>query len=396
VVNVISELESLLAADIDSIITAEATEFDRIAEGRPIVLMGAGGLGRRTLAGLRVAGIEPLAFADNDRRKQGTSVDGVAVLSPNEAVRAFGHRAVFVITIWGAHSAHRMAHSRRQLSEAGCDCMCSFVPLFRKYRDGLLPFYLHDRPSRLLRMREDVRRALDVWADDASRAEYVAQVRFRLLGDFECLAHPVQHLQYFPSDLFDWSDDERFVDGGAYDGDTIRAIIGTYGDRFGQIYAFEPDPLNFDRLCTTVHGLPDSARRKIVCRQSALGATNGSLHIEVLGSAASRTHNHQSEGTLTIAAESLDALNLETVSFLKFDIEGHEIDALTGAQRTIERGAPILAVCVYHQQDHLWRIPLLLKQWRDDYRFFLRPHNEEGWDLVCYAIPVSRDRRASA
>jgi hypothetical protein len=50
----------------------------------------------------------------------------------------------------------------------------------------------------------------------------------------------------------------------------------------------------------------------------------------------------------------------------------------------------VIAVCVYHTQDHLWRIPLLLKSWRDDYALFLRPHNEEGWDLVCYAVPRAR------
>jgi hypothetical protein len=27
-----------------------------------------------------------------------------------------------------------------------------------------------------------------------------------------------------------------------------------------------------------------------------------------------------------------------------------------------------------------------------EYHFFLRPHNEEGWDLVCYAIPAERLR----
>jgi hypothetical protein len=47
-------------------------------------------------------------------------------------------------------------------------------------------------------------------------------------------------------------------------------------------------------------------------------------------------------------------------------------------------------VCVYHLQNHLWKIPLMLREWRDDYAFFLRPHNEEGWDLVCYAVPRER------
>ena len=77
-------------------------------------------------------------------------------------------------------------------------------------------------------------------------------------------------------------------------------------------------------------------------------------------------------------------------TFIKLDIEGFEIDALHGGRKTIERNAPVLAICVYHRQDHLWRIPLLLSELRNDYAFFLRPHNEEGWDLVCYAVPRAR------
>ena len=58
---------------------------------------------------------------------------------------------------------------------------------------------------------------------------------------------------------------------------------------------------------------------------------------------------------------------------------------------------------VMTQTPHLWlgtsvenqstadkRIPLLLREWRNDYALFLRPHNEEGWDLVCYAVPRAR------
>jgi len=79
-----------------------------------------------------------------------------------------------------------------------------------------------------------------------------------------------------------------------------------------------------------------------------------------------------------------------TPTFIKLDIEGYEIEALRGARGVIDRAAPVLAVCVYHLQDHLWRIPLLLREWRSDYALFLRPHNEEGWDLVCYAVPRAR------
>jgi FkbM family methyltransferase len=385
------QLEALLSRDTAAMRASELHEFDRLSGGRDIVLMGAGGLGRRTLAGLRRHGVEPLAFADNGIGRQGTTLDGLPVLSPEAAAREFGPRAAFVVTIWGANRPHRFAHSREQLRALGCDVVCSFPALLWKYADALLPFYLQDVPSRLLDERAEVRRAFDLWEDDASRAEYVAQVRFRLHADFDGLSHPVGHPQYFPDDLFTWFDEEWFVDGGAYDGDTVRMVSTLYGDRFGHVLALEPDPANFVRLQATAAALSPAARARVDCRQIALGSERRTLHLDATGTAASTTSIAPSIGTIVVGAETLDSLvDGARPTFIKLDIEGFEVDALEGARQTIELHAPILAICVYHRQDHLWRIPLLLRQWRDDYAFFLRPHNEEGWDLVCYAVPRSR------
>ncbi len=208
-------------------------------------------------------------------------------------------------------------------------------------------------------------------------------------------SHPVQHPQYFPDDLFAWRDDEWIVDGGAFDGDTVRTVAAIHGDRFGHLLALEPDPLNFAALQTTVAGLADAARAKITCRQAAVAATRATLHLDATGTASSATDYDGRRPDDRRRGEHLDALTAGArPTFLKLDIEGFEIDALLGARGTIDAHAPVIAVCVYHTQDHLWRIPLLLKSWRDDYALFLRPHNEEGWDLVCYAVPRARLRGA--
>ena len=385
------ELEALLSEPVEDAKRRARESFDRLSGGRDIVLMGAGGLGRRALAGLRQHGVEPLAFADNGIGRQGATLDGLPILSPEAAAREFGPRAVFVVTIWGASSPHRFAHSREQLRALGCDVVCSFPALFWKYSDALLPFYLQDLPFRLLADGAEVRRAFGLWEDEASRAEYVAQIRFRLNADFDGLSHPVAHPQYFAEDLFAWSDDERVVDGGAYDGDTVRMLSALHGGRFGHVLAVEPDPANFIRLEETVAALPPAARVKVDCLQAALGSEPSTLYLDSTGTAASATSAAPSAGTIAVSAETLDSLVEEArTTFIKLDIEGFEVEALHGARQTIERDAPVLAICVYHRQDHLWKIPLLLSSLRDDYALFLRPHNEEGWDLVCYAVPRVR------
>ena len=42
-------------------------------------------------------------------------------------------------------------------------------------------------------------------------------------------------------------------------------------------------------------------------------------------------------------------LGLEKVNFIKMDIEGVEIDAFLGAEQTIKKFTPKLAICTYHR-----------------------------------------------
>lgn len=392
-----SDLDALLARDARACRAEARAAFAKASLGRPIVLMGAGGLGQRTLAGLRRVGIDPLAFADNSTTRQGTSIDGVRVLAPPAAAAEFGRTAAFVVTIWGAGSPHRFADSRTQLRALGCDVVVNFPLLYWAHPEALLPFYLQDEPHHVLEQRDDVAAAFALWADDASRAEYVAQVRLRLDADFDGLPHPVAHPQYFPPDLWEWSRSEWIVDGGAYDGDSIRELVRLHGDAFAHVLALEPDPANFARLQATVAALPLERRVKVACEPVALASRAGTLQIASTGTAASAAASSATGASVSVRAVPLDdLLGAQAPSFVKLDIEGAEPDALEGARRTIVAHAPVLAVCVYHRQDHLWRIPLMLRAWRDDYTLFLRPHNEGGWDLVCYAVPRARLLRRPA
>jgi FkbM family methyltransferase len=387
------ELERLLGESEVDAIARERSAFDAVSPASaPLVLFGAGGLGRRTVAGLRRHGVVPVAFTDNNSTIWHTQVEGIDVLPPEEAVRRFGEDATFVGTIWRAGGPHRFAHSREQLQKLGARRVVSFALLYWKYPEGLLPHYCQDLPHKVLRQREDVRRALDLWADDASRREYVSQIRWRLRADFDGLAHPVtDHPQYLPDDLFAYRDDEVLVDCGAYDGDTVRSFLERRGEAFRRIVALEPDPVNCRALGTYVESLPADVRARISVLPIAAASRRGTLYMEATGTASSAASTDERPGTTEVEAAPLDEIVwADNPSFLKMDIEGAEPDALVGAQTLIATERPVIAVCVYHQQDHLWSIPLQLRALTDDYRFFLRAYNEEGWDLICYAVPAER------
>lgn len=84
------------------------------------------------------------------------------------------------------------------------------------------------------------------------------------------------------------------------------------------------------------------------------------------------------------------ALAGDVPTFIKMDVEGAEAATIRGALTTIRRDRPLLAVAAYHRQADLWRLPLQVDEAVNDYRFFLRQHAAEGFELVLYAVPEER------
>lgn len=68
------------------------------------------------------------------------------------------------------------------------------------------------------------------------------------------------------------------------------------------------------------------------------------------------------------------------------DIEGSELAALRGAEKTIKKSKPKLAICVYHKPEDLITIPQFISSLVPEYKFFLRHHQYISWDTVLYAI----------
>ncbi len=382
------ELEALLSESVSAAVERERSAFEQQTSrfDSNLVLAGAGNFGRRVLKALRQEGIEPLAFVDANEKLWSTRIDGLEVLSHAEGARRHGKTATFCVTIWGGEGMDTMAELMRPLRNLGCVSVIDFGPLAWRLKASLLPHYSLDLPHKVLLSAEDVRAVFDLWTDDASRAEYVAQVRWRLRLDFDNLPLPVKERIYFPNDLYRLTHDEVFVDCGAYSGDTIRDFLALCRGNFRRAYAFEADPQNFQKLERFVGGLEPAVGSRIQASARAVSDRAGELRFSATGTAASAA---AAEG-VAVACVPLDDEQIECPTIIKMDIEGSEVAALQGAAGLIKQHTPVLSVCVYHSQDHLWRIPLQIAAANDAYRFYLRPHLRASWDLVTYAIPPQR------
>jgi FkbM family methyltransferase len=340
---------------------------------RELAILGAAEEGKR-LAGLCVGrGIRVRAIVDDNPVRQGRMIGGQAVVA-TAALTELPHHVPVVI------ASHRVLKAADQLRAAGFATVAPFGMLQvldpaafppHMFYDGLIEDLLANRAAYL--------QLADMLADDMSRRVLDAILAFRLSFDPSVLRPIVEWDLYGPRDLLHYGDDEVYVDGGAYDGDSIRLFIERVRGRYSRVLAFEPDRSTFKRLVANFADEkrvePINAglhRQKEVLRFDNAG-TRGSLLVE--------------EGGIEIPVVGLDEiLDGDRVTLIKMNIEGAEQDALAGAGRAIQRWAPKLAISVYHRPSDLWQIPRIVRELRSDYDLYLRQHDGGIIETVLYAI----------
>lgn len=385
-----SKLQEILSEPVSRVKEREHTALDRllVQHNNRCVLFGAGSMGRRSMSALRSHGVQPLGYCDNNPELWGTVVDDILVLSPDAAAKRFGQDALFFLTV--RNEAHWYRESFEQLKRLSCAHISSADPITWRFPHEFLPFLLYDLPHRVYEQADRVLQAEEIWADEPSRAEYIAQVRLRALGDPSGLVQPMRE-SYILDGVFNVEPEDVLVDCGAFDGDTIRNWIARQPE-FGKIEAVEADSHSFARLAAYVATLEPEQRGKIRLHKCAIGARRGTVRFEDTGRVDSKVSDL---GAAVVDMVPLDVMFAsKTLSIIKMDIEGAEFDALLGARQVIQRDRPILAICVYHRQDDLWRLPLLMRAMVPEYRMYLKTYSGDGLQTVAYAVPPERVLRA--
>jgi FkbM family methyltransferase len=383
-----ARLDSLLSESVESIRNRQHnTLLDIIGSfDRPFVLFGAGHLGKKVAGVLLESGMLPMAFIDNNPALWGTTVLGIEVLSPAQlAEREAGHLPAIITTIWCGEASDRMVDRLAPLRVLGFDRFALFGHLAWRFPEKFLPHYSLDLPEKVIGEAANIRKAFNMLADEESRNLFVDHVEWRLFLDYDLLP-PASPLQiYFNDRYVNTNDDEVVYDIGAFDGDSIVGYIES-GRQHHQIHSFEPSARNFLALSKTVADLPE--QHGLFAHPLAVGDCVGEIMIEDGNGPASRVGH----GNEVVHVTTLDELakEIEPATFIKIDIEGFEPQCLAGGKKLISEQHPVIAVCVYHEQAHLWSILLQLHEYHEGYRFTLCPHLAEGWDLVLYAVPADR------
>ncbi|MDR3159925.1 MAG: FkbM family methyltransferase [Zoogloeaceae bacterium] len=345
-------------------------------EGDSVWIYGAGNKGREVMRVLARRGYVIAGFLDT-HAKPGQRVDNIPVLTLNDVNHAPpNHSVVIAIHNYKAE----IPALQNAIQKKGFQRTLNVVELYNAL-PGVFPdhYWLTDRTAyRAFGAALD--RLDSLLADEASHHWLEAVLRFRLSGDYAALPEPHLGDQYRPQDLPAWPNPLRFIDCGAFDGDTLEHLAGA-GYAFAAIAAFEPDAENFCRLAQA-----SGQYGNAVCFPCALGSKTELLRFSA---DADMSSHLSSTGTRHVQCVTLDeVLPAFAPNLIKMDIEGAELEALRGARRMIARHRPGLAISLYHTPGHLWQIPLLLQDWDLGYRFYLRGHARNSCELVLYALPA--------
>lgn len=351
-----------------------------------ILIYGAGSSGIAFLYYLRKVGIEPRFFVDSDRSKAGTDCEGLKIIAPEQILSQAGEDALVIVCINtdGKRYCKSFAEALRagghhgvyeKLRGCGCKNIIDYTYFRRCHALFMDEKYNAPSCSDVYLMEEyerEIAKVYDMMEDELSREVFEKITKFRLLDDSLEVPTMSQEKQYFEYGFYEKRQDEVFVDCGAFNGISLKTFLKENNNMFDDYYGMEPDPDNYVKLEEYTGTLPEEVWGKIHITSKAAWKDDKGIRLYALrgpGSFAADIGNIRAE-TTTIDA----MLEGKRASYIKMNIEGSEKEALQGAEQTIRRYKPRLAIAGYHRTDDFFRVPLMMKSYREDYKIYLRSY----------------------
>jgi FkbM family methyltransferase len=231
---------------------------------------------------------------------------------------------------------------------------------------------------------DEIKEAYSSLADDESRAVFASMVRYKLTADprylFANTCSSADILSLIPNNI------RKAVDAGAYNGDTVREMLAAFPD-IERIYAVEPDARNYKKLLKFI--TESNLSEKVMAEQFAVWSSDceggfigsGNRNSSVNSSASYKSREE------SVPLRSLDNAIDDTVDYIKYDVEGAELEALVGSNSLIWGNRPALLVSAYHRSEDIFS---LVNKISREYPFYdIRMRRTEcfpAWEIAIIAV----------
>ena len=332
---------------------------------KPIVLYGMGNGADRVLDELAARGIEAAGVFASDEFVRGHSFRGFPVTTYAAAKERFGE--MIVLVCFGSSLPDVMERIRRIAAEQ--ELYMPDLPVCggELFDEAMYSAHL-----------EELCKIRSLLSDEQSVRVFDNIIQYRLSGKIHYLSQCETTPDEAYENILKLSDNETYLDLGAYNGDTVAEFLAHVSD-YEQIIALEPDPKNYKKLIKNTENLS-----RIRCINAGVYRERCEL---TFAANAGRNSTVSSKGRIT-PMESVDSLlDGAPVSYIKMDVEGQEQNAILGAAETIRKYKPKMLISCYHRSEDLFLLPREVLKLRSDYRIYLRHYPYfPAWDTAYYFV----------
>lgn len=218
----------------------------------------------------------------------------------------------------------------------------------------------------------EIYKAYERLADEKSKDVFKSLIEFQITGDlnlmFGCETPKEEALW-----LLGLTDNENYLDLGAYRGDTVDELVNFAGG-YSEITALEPDIRSYKKLCEHCENMQNVALLN--------AAVSDKCETLFFSGNKGRGANLNAKGKETKAV-TVDSLN-KPFTYIKADTEGAEMQMLQGAVNTLKQ-KPKLNIAAYHRSEDIFSLVNKICEINAEYEIFIRHHRHISfWDTNLY------------
>lgn len=343
---------------------------------KKVILYGAGIDGIKVLAELENYQVEVIAFFDM-RADLLKNIKDIPVFKPDYNIVTENEKAHIPVILTVKPFKKVNDEIIKTLIEHGYKNIIKATDMFDFYS------FTKKDISEFDRINSSIIECAQLLEDEESYKIYKGFIASHATRQYDTFSTPTQNTKYFDSDFGENKGFQRYIDCGAFDGDTLRDLNQLKG-KVEKVALFESDMSTFKELL------------KMIGNDSQIYAEEMSLYpcgvwsdtVKLRANNGMELNSHISDdGDDIIQCVAIDqVLKGFNPTFVKIDVEGAEYQALTGARNTITENKPDIVISLYHDLRDIWELPLFIKSWDLGYKFYIRVYGKGGNATMLYAF----------
>ena len=285
-------------------------------------------------------------------------------LIPLSAVRQEYGNDIIILTAFGSHDGQLMEDLRLLSGETEL-----YIPDLPVSGDDLFTAKVYEEDKHKITL------ARSFLSDDFSRRVFDTVLNGKLSGKIDYFFENTIDRSLLPGEIFDGKKYKKYVDCGAYYGDTVDEFVDLMPD-CERVIAIEPDKYNYRRL------LKNISDERITPVNAAVGRD--------IGKAFFSGKKGRGSGVKSTGKDEIDIISVDSLGFIpdliKFDVEGAEEEALNGCAEVVGY-RPDIILSVYHRPRDFYELIIKAHDLLPGYRFYLRRFRcFPMWELQLYCI----------